>query len=281
VLEIPGVDFPREFALSVVEKIAIGEINDVYLCTGRWAGRTSEVHVKVAKQPKHCLANERAILEALAPGSIPVPRVLWYGETGRAVLVLESIAGRMVWDHIDPRREHYEQGKTLAYLRAYGECLGRIHAAPLAWAPQKRLRLEGLVGEENLTEAHFMGLVSWLERHAPPKREQVFVHGDFNTSNVLFQAGAPSGVLDWEFAGSGWREYDLAWTLRARTAFLGSQAERDAVLEGYREHSQYDPEALRWCEVLNYLHFAHWNSSGEPDYAAFALRKARELAWIA
>ena len=90
--------------------------------------------------------------------------------------------------------------------------------------------------------------------------------------------GALSGVVDWEFAGRGWREQDLAWVLRARTAFLNTPAERDALLQGYREHASYDEEALRWCEVLNYLHFAYWSREDEPEYTAYALHKARERA---
>ena len=104
------------------------------------------------------------------------------------------------------------------------------------------------------------------------------MHGDFNTASVLFSDASISGVIDWEFAGMGWREYDLAWALRARTVFLNTREEREAILKGYRLHASFDATYLRWCEVLNYLHFAYWARERESEYASFALEKARDLA---
>jgi aminoglycoside phosphotransferase (APT) family kinase protein len=108
----------------------------------------------------------------------------------------------------------------------------------------------------------------------------VFVHGDFNTASVLFQNDSISGVTDWEFAGSGWREYDLAWALRARSRLLNTQVERDAILDGYRQRSTYHEEALRWCEALNYLHFPYWSRENEPSYTSFAFEPAMVIAGI-
>ncbi len=85
-------------------------------------------------------------------------------------------------------------------------------------------------------------------------------------------------MIDWEFAGSGWREYDLAWALRARLDFLNSESERDALLNGYKQHATYNEDALRWCETLNYLHFAYWNRESESEYTMFALERAMERA---
>jgi aminoglycoside phosphotransferase (APT) family kinase protein len=90
--------------------------------------------------------------------------------------------------------------------------------------------------------------------------------------------GVVSGVLDWEFAGIGWKEYELAWALRARIHFLNSAAERDAVLSGYQSEGGYDAEQLRWCEVLNYLHFAYWSRDSNSDYCPFALTRAESTA---
>ena len=84
-------------------------------------------------------------------------------------------------------------------------------------------------------------------------------------------------MIDWEFAGMGWREYDLAWALRARTVFLNTPEEREALLNGYRSHASFDGHVLRWCEVLNYLHFAYWARERRSEYASFALDRAREI----
>ncbi|MCC7420833.1 MAG: hypothetical protein IT428_11150 [Planctomycetaceae bacterium] len=53
--------------------------------------------------------------------------------------------------------------------------------------------------------------------------------------------------------------------------------EQAAVLDGYRRHAAYDAEALRYREVLNYLHFAFWCRASEPAYTDFALKRAEVL----
>lgn len=276
--DLSDIEIPPGLKLSSVERVTIGETNDVYRCKGEFHARTVDAYVKIAKQASHCLSNEKAVLDALVPGAIPAPRVLWYGETPKAILVVESLPGHMVWDYIDPRRSLHDKDKAPTYLQAYGRCLAAIHNLPLPWASQKRARLCNLIGEESVEDEGFVTLVSWLQEHAPQNRDEVFVHGDLNTASVLFCDDSLSGVIDWEFAGRGWREYDLAWVLRARTAFLNTLAERSAILEGYREHASYDEDALRWCEVLNYLHFAYWSKEEEPAYTSFAIEKACELA---
>jgi aminoglycoside phosphotransferase (APT) family kinase protein len=277
-MQFADLELPDELRITAVERNTLGETNDVFSCNAEFEGQSLSAYIKLGKRTKSNLANERAVLDRLAATAIPTPRVLWYGSSPREVLVLEALPGAILWDYIDPRRKLFDRGKALPYLHAYGECLGQIHELALDWPPQRRPRLHGLIGEEEVEEVRFQRLVSWLQTHAPACDDRTFVHGDFNTASVLFCNGRLSGVVDWEFAGSGWREYDLAWVLRARTAFLNTQAERDAILSGYRVHSSYDTDALRACEVLNYLHFAYWSRKAEPDYTSFALRKAVNLA---
>jgi aminoglycoside phosphotransferase (APT) family kinase protein len=275
-----GIDdlrLPPEMEVAFVEKNTIGETNDVYFCKGRFKGRTVDFYLKVNKHPHLDLSNEKAVLEELTLSSIPVPRVLWYGDEEKEFLALGAVGGHMLWDYIDPKRQWYDEYKVLPYLHKYGECLSKIHNLPLQWTLQKRSRLNGLIGEEDLQKDRFKRLVSWLKDNEPTQKDQIFVHGDFNTASVLFDLDVISGVVDWEFSGSGWREYDLAWVLRARTGFLNTPAERDAILKGYRQHSSYDEKALRWCEVLNYLHFAYWDREDDPSYTSFALNRAQQI----
>ena len=124
-----------------------------------------------------------------------------------------------------------------------------------------------------------MQLVSWLRVHRPVKIDRVFVHGDYNTASVIFDQDEIAGIIDWEFAGEGWREYDLAWALRARKQYLNSQEEREAVLQGYSSISSYDPMVLKWCEILNYLHFAYWLKKSDLQYSNFALKQAFKLVF--
>ena len=257
-----------------------GETNDVFFCKGKFDGCSISVYIKVNKHSQLNLSNEQAILAELKNTDIPVPGVIWYGNERNEVLIVEAIVGDMVWDFIDPRRVLYDRDSALLYLYSYGECLAKIHNLDIAWLPQKRSRLHGLIGEEKVEDDRFKNLVSWVQANNAISSKQVFVHGDFNTANVLFHDNSISGVVDWELAGSGWREYDLARALRARLHFLNTAAERGAILDGYKQGSTYDEESLRWCEVLNYLHFAYWSKEKEPAYTYFALDRAMDIAGL-
>lgn len=275
--ELVGLDLPRELVVISVERNTIGETNNVFYCRGMFRNRQVAAYIKVSRDSSGNLGHERDVIARVTSTDIPVARVLGYSATLREALVLEELPGSVIWDHIDPRRRLYNRDMALLHLQAYGECLGRIHSLPAEGPGHRRPRLYGLMGEEDIPEGRFQWLVAWLRRLVPKNVNQTFVHGDLNTASVLVHEGQVSGVIDWEFAGLGWREYDLAWLLRARTAFLGTAEEREAVLQGYSRHASYDPEVLRYCEVLNYLHFAGWCRTNEPEYTEFALQRAEAL----
>jgi aminoglycoside phosphotransferase (APT) family kinase protein len=276
-VELVGISLPRDLVILSAERNTIGETNTVFYCRALFGGREVAAYIKVGRDSSANLKHERDIIERIASTDIPVPRLLGYSSAPRESLILEELPGSLIWDYIDPRRKLYDRDLSLPHLVAYGECLGRIHSLPAEGPAHKRPRLYRLIDEGHIPDERFQRLVSWLTRHTPENTSQTFVHGDLNTASVLVHEGRVSGVIDWEFAGLGWREYDLAWLLRARTAFLGTAEEREAVLQGYGRVASYDAEALRYCEVLNYLHFAGWCGTSEPEYTEFALRKAETL----
>jgi aminoglycoside phosphotransferase (APT) family kinase protein len=51
-------------------------------------------------------------------------------------------------------------------------------------------------------------------RYAELWGDSRLVHGDFNPTNILIQAGAVSGVLDWEFSHAGTPYMDIGNLLR-------------------------------------------------------------------
>lgn len=275
---LAGLDLPADFSIESCTPLALGETtNSVYRWAGVFGGARTAGYLKVADRQARSLANEAAVLRRLAGAGIPVPAVLAAGDAQKQFLALSALPGVMLWDIIDPRRSPARREIVLAHVEAYGALLARIHALPIAWKPQPRADIEDLSLQE-CADPRFAALVAWLDRARPAERAIVFAHGDFNPANVLFLDGAVSGVVDWEFAGLGWREFELAWALRARTHFLNTDAEREALLGGYRTMCSYDEAHLRWCEVLTYLHFAAWQADPSAPYVAFALARARALA---
>jgi len=79
-----------------------------------------------------------------------------------------------------------------------------------------RYNLEGwtryLRQETHLQSPYLVWLLDWLQRNIPKDaRRPVLVHGDFNIHNVLVDQGRVTAVLDWECAGFGAPEQDLAY----------------------------------------------------------------------
>lgn len=270
---------PSHIAIVSAERCVDGETNDVYRCVLKVSGALESAYVKIGKRPGSKLRNEKNVLEALAGDAIPVARVIAYVEGTREVLVTEALPGAMIWDFIDPRRRLFQATGVEDLLEQYGESLGRIHSLKMEWPAQGRPFLYRLDDEPSLDDARFHRLASWVRSHGIYQSggfDEVFVHGDLNTASLLIEGGQVSGVVDWEFAGTGWREYDLAWVLRARMAFLNMPPEREAILRGYCRRAAFDEEALRLCEVLNYLRFAGWAEDAAPR--EFYLARAMAIA---
>jgi aminoglycoside phosphotransferase (APT) family kinase protein len=72
------------------------------------------------------------------------------------------------------------------------------------------------VGRSPLIESGF----EWLDTHFPAKEgDPVISWGDSRIGNVMFREFEPVAVLDWEMAGVGPRELDIAWMLHAHRGF--------------------------------------------------------------
>jgi aminoglycoside phosphotransferase (APT) family kinase protein len=272
------LQLPGGLVLDTADSVPDAGTNSVYFCRGRFMQSDLECYLKVADRATQSIENERAILEHIHASAIPIPRVIAFGGAPKPYLLLSRLPGSMLWDLIDPRRSAYRKDEVLRNLQLYGATLARIHALDVDWSDQRRSNLEEPIAPEEGQDTRFRYLVDWLSVNRPTRIRRSFVHGDYNTGNVLIDGSQLGGVLDWEFAGLGWKEYEIAWALRARVAFLNSRAERDAILSGYLSCGHFEAEQLRWCEVLNYLHFARWTRETDPGYSEFALAHAESAA---
>ena len=62
---------------------------------------------------------------------------------------------------------------------------------------------------------------AWLEANLPATDEAVLTWGDSRIGNCIYRDFKPVAVLDWEMAGLGPRELDLAWLAFAHEVFQG------------------------------------------------------------
>ena len=272
---LANLALPANLELDSATPVAHAESHSVYACRGRLSGAAIGCYLKVADRGHRSLANEREALEYVRARGIRAPTVLAaFDERDPPSLLLSELRGVMLWDLIDPRRARGDMESVLSYLRTYGATLAEIHAIhPTNWAAHPRANLESITSLDSSADRRRARIIEWLAAGRPSQIQPSFVHGDFNTANVLIDGDA-AGVIDWEFAGRGWKEYEIAWALRARLHFLNTPEERSAILSGYSSLGSFDADQLRWCEVLNYLQFAQWTLDTNSRYSEFALARA-------
>jgi aminoglycoside phosphotransferase (APT) family kinase protein len=130
---------------------------------------------------------------------------------------------------------------------------------------------------------------AWLDDHWPSTESEAVVSwGDSRIGNVLYREFEPVAVLDWEMAGLGPRELDLAWMVYSHRVFqdiAGSMGlpglpdfmRPDDVLAEYERQSGYTPRdieffgtyaALQWAIVFvrTARRSVHFGEREMPDH---------------
>jgi Ser/Thr protein kinase RdoA (MazF antagonist) len=103
------------------------------------------------------------------------------------------------------------------------------------------------------------------QRHTSGWRPQL-IHGDFYPTNTLFELGEVSGVLDFEFSGSGYRAMDFSIGLAAFSTKSWDTGCSWPLMEsfatGYLQRSPLAEDALSAMPVLLLMReansFIHW-----------------------
>jgi aminoglycoside phosphotransferase (APT) family kinase protein len=135
---------------------------------------------------------------------------LFTADPGRQRLLQESTVSALAALHAAPDPE-----RNFAFLHfpeAGDTALGRHVAHARAWYDYAVAR----AGRCPLIER---GL-SWLEQHWPTDPgETVLSWGDARVNNVVYRDFRPVALLDWEMAGLGPREIDLAWLVGGHQVF--------------------------------------------------------------
>ena len=107
----------------------------------------------------------------------------------------------------------------------------------------------------------------WLDRHWPAyESEPVLSWGDSRIGNVIYRDFRPAALLDWEMAGLGPRELDVAWLVLAHEVF--QELSTSVGIEGM-------PDFLRADDVC-----AHYESvTGHAPRDLDFYRRYAALQW--
>src|SRR4051812_6082785 len=231
--------------LTSAKGIAEGVENSNYLVdttSGRFILTLYEKRVDSADLPFFM-----TLLDHLADKGLPVPRAIADRDgrqiqqvAGRPACLIEFLAGVSV-SHPTP-----------AQSRSAGAMLGRMHAALADFAPRRPNSL-GLAGWHALAarcgadldqispglRARVAAELDWLDQSWPAHLPHSVIHADMFPDNVLTRGAAVTGVIDFYFACSDVRAWDLAVT-HAAWCFeqdgTGFHHDRStALIAGYQE----------------------------------------------
>ncbi|MBO4879847.1 MAG: aminoglycoside phosphotransferase family protein [Clostridia bacterium] len=166
---------------------------------------------------------------------------------------------------------------SMEYLAEYGEALARLHRLHIEVPPVPDRRFFHAPGEEILSRFGLSGLSAFFAS-APKTAARCFCHGDCHYANVLFAEKRVSAILDFELAGFGDRDFDIAWALFLRPGqrFLRTDEERREFLRGYARIGKYDINAVRFYMAQCYAWFLPIGAD-DADYCEYALNEIKKF----
>jgi aminoglycoside phosphotransferase (APT) family kinase protein len=265
-------------------------------CHHRLVARVAPGADDVPVFPRYDLPSQFAAIRLVGElTDVPVPTVWWCepdpGALGAPFFVMSRVDGRVPPDIMpynfgdswlydaDPADQRHLQDTTvdvLARLHAVDRPAERFSflvpqtsgATPL----RRRVGLTRDWYEFAAADGFASPLVehgfTWLDDHWPADEgEAVLSWGDSRIGNMMFDGFDPVAVLDWEMAGIGPRELDVAWLVYGHRIFedlagqmgLGGMPDflrLDDVAAAYERLTGHTPRDLTWYGTYAALQYA-------------------------
>ena len=224
--------------------------NDVFHVEGIVDSRDVTAFLKVERQAGADIANEIRIIQQLP---FPfIPKILDYGLDGPRFVVTEELPGERLSVIVGEN----ENRQSLSYLFEYGRALASFHHMTIDCDPVKDRKFFHPLPKEFYLDNDLIEAFEFMESHPPIETTRCFVHGDFHYANILWKDGAISAILDFELAGIGNKEFDIAWAcfLRPGQNFLDTRAEVERFLDAYRSENDFNWDSF----IFYFLLLAGW-----------------------
>ena len=251
--------------IYILQDKKLNSRNDVFFFHNRET--QNGLYLKMGIQ---CVEYEKYILEKLKNTNIPVPEVITHidGVTG---MMTTAMQGQPLYQmrNLSPK-------KRLYIIYKMGSCLAKIHCQKLD-LPNKANYVWDEI-EFGRTEKK-APIFKWLTENEDFQKDFVFAHGDYQMGNVLINGTDVAAVIDWEFAGQGIKEMDIAWavTVRQNCDIYLDEKDVNAFVSGYLSVNSINKKALRWYRVKCLLFFYEMVEGEDEEYASDLLRKIENL----
>ncbi len=218
--------------------------------------------LKVERQTGANVGNEIRIIRQL-PFST-VPRILDYSLDHPRFIVTEELPG----ERLSVILGENDNKQSLNYLFDYGKTLAGFHKLTVDCDPVADRRVFHPLPKSFYQDNDLLKIYEYLENHPPKESARCFVHGDFHYANILWMNGMISAILDYELAGMGIKEFDIAWAcfLRPGQKFLETREEVELFLDGYRSDNTFVWDTF----IHHFLVIAGWFykvGMNEPGYS--------------
>ena len=233
--------------------------------------------IKFARYTDSNFKNEVAILQEIKKYSwLNVPRVVEHGSYKNIdYIVFTYIRGFRISQRIDVYKRN-----TKIFCNTFGKNIGMIHTIEGKFEKVNFRKFHTLV-DNDTEDINLKSINSWLAEHSPISINECFVHGDHHYANILWSENGIEATLDWELAGIGNREYDIAWSTVVRPGqhFFLTEYEEDEILNGYQKANTFDFFKYQYYKILVISHFYKYrNETGE--YKNWMNRELKKITSI-
>lgn len=229
--------------------------NDVFYAKGIYNDKETFAFIKVSRQNGADVKNEIEILNKINLPNTPV--IIDYDKemTYRVSIALNG-------ERLTNILGNNENLESLEYLEKYGKKLGEIHLIPGCFNNVKDRRFFHIPSKDYFIENNLdLCIYEYLNNNIPNKVNYCFCHGDFHYANILWDKKEISGILDFELAGIGNKEFDIAWAiiLREGQKFLRKTIEIDTFFKGYNSVNECNIQYVKYYMILIYTWFYHFS----------------------
>ena len=225
--------------------------NDVFYVKGIYNNEETYAFIKVNRQKGADVKNEIEVLNKIHLDNTPI--IIDYDKE-MTFRVSIALTGETLTQILTDNTNL----ESLEYLEKYGKKLGEIHLITGDFNNVKDRRFFHIPSKEYFEENGLdLSIYEYLNSNKPEVINYCFCHGDFHYANILWENKHISGILDFELAGIGNKEFDIAWAiiLRQGQKFLRDSIEIETFLKGYNSINSCNYNYVKYYMILIYVWF--------------------------
>ncbi|WP_134325064.1 phosphotransferase [Cumulibacter soli] len=255
-----------EVSVRDVEPVTAGASKSIWTFVATINGEDRDLVLRrdpIENQRPENMAQEAAVIRAAGEAGVPVPAIIDSGDGDAGLGAPFVIMSREYGETLAPRnlRDPEVQRNRDLLAEDLGRAIAQIQKIPFDCSPSIKYHDDVAQFEEDYRAGGLLPAMEigwrWLRENPTPRRERVFVHGDFRHGNLMFNHGRLAAVLDWELPHIGDPLEDMGWVSTKAWRFgypevVGGFGSISSLLDGYESVAGWRPEdrEVQWWSVF-------------------------------